>query len=196
MLYKLYSSGGAWLEAGTLCNALQHVRREGRCEEVREDMVPRHHPAYSAPPDTSQHGHPGTPPGTWVAHVVGFPDFFTLQTSHLPSQRTCCRALYSVPASNHAPPELYSLYSIIQRCILYSYTAYTLYDTGYSTSYTITLCKDQVAFHSRTAQQSYIELRRRKRDHTSALDWQVLRRSARRVARSTVQSESQVHMSL
>ena len=36
MLYKLYSSGGAWLEARTLYNALQHVRREGRCEEVRE----------------------------------------------------------------------------------------------------------------------------------------------------------------
>ena len=36
MLYKLYSSGGAWLEERTLHNALQHVRREGRCEEVRE----------------------------------------------------------------------------------------------------------------------------------------------------------------
>ena len=47
MLYKLYSSGGAWLEARTLYNALQHVRREGRCEEVREGMVPQHHPAYS-----------------------------------------------------------------------------------------------------------------------------------------------------
>ena len=53
MLYKLYSSGGAWLDVRELYNALQHVCREGGCEELREDMVPQHHPAYSAPPDTS-----------------------------------------------------------------------------------------------------------------------------------------------
>ena len=117
MLYKLYSSGGAWLDARTLYNALQHVRREGGCEEVREDMVPQHHPAYSAPPDTSQH-HP-TPPGS--------PMLLASRTSsHLPSRRTCCRALYSVRGSNHAPPELYSLYSIIQHyTALYSVVYYT-----------------------------------------------------------------------
>ena len=49
-------------------------------------------------------------------------------------RETCCRALYSVPSSNHAPPELYSLYSVIQRCILYSYTAYTLYSAIQSPS--------------------------------------------------------------
>ena len=128
MLYKLYSSGGAWLEARTLYNALQHVRREGGCEEVREDMVPQHHPAYSAPPDTSQH-HP-TPPGS--------PMLLASRTSsHLPSRRTCCRALYSVRASNHAPPELYSLYSIIQHyTALYTIQLYSLYIIQH---YTITL---------------------------------------------------------
>ena len=54
---------------------------------------------------------------------------------------SCCRALYSYLTSNHAPPELYSLYSFIQlytalytSCILYSYTAYTLYSTIQSPS--------------------------------------------------------------
>ena len=113
------------MDVRELYNALQHVCREGECDEIREDMVPQHHPAYSAPPDTSQH-HP-TPPGS--------PMLLASRTSsHLPSRRTCCRALYSVRASNHAPPELYSLYSIIQRCILYSYTAYTLYSTIQSPS--------------------------------------------------------------
>jgi hypothetical protein len=54
---------------------------------------------------------------------------------------SCCRALYSSLTSDHAPPELYSLYSVIQRytaytacCILYSYTAYTLYSSIQSPS--------------------------------------------------------------
>ena len=55
-------------------------------------------------------------------------------SSPLPSRRTCCRALYSSLTSNHASPELYSLYSFIQRCVLYSYTAYTLYSTVQSPS--------------------------------------------------------------
>ena len=84
-------------------NALQHVRREGRCEEVREDMVPQHHPAYRAPPDTSQH-HP-TPPGLPMVSA-------SRTSSHPPSRRTCCRALYSFLASDHRSPELYSLYSV------------------------------------------------------------------------------------
>ena len=117
------------MEEGTLYNALQHVRREGGCEEVWEDMVPQHHPAHRAPPGTSQH-HP-TPPGllmVWASQT----------SSHPPSRRTCCRALYSSLTSFHHSPELYSLYSIIQRCILYSYTAYTLYSTIQSPSVTFT----------------------------------------------------------
>ena len=54
---------------------------------------------------------------------------------------SCCRAIYSSLTSDHAPPELYSLYSVIQRytaytacCILYSYTAYTLYSSIQSPS--------------------------------------------------------------
>ena len=39
-------------------------------------------------------------------------------SSHPPSRQTCCRALYSGHTSDHRSPELYSLYSIIQRCIL------------------------------------------------------------------------------
>ena len=69
------------MEEGTLYNALQHVRREGGCEEVWEDMVPQHHPAHRAPPGTSQH-HP-TPPGllmVWASQT----------SSHPPSRRTCC----------------------------------------------------------------------------------------------------------
>ena len=78
--YKLYSSGGAWLDVRELYSALQHVRREGGCKEVREDMVPQHHPAYRAPPDTSQH-HP-TPPG--------LPMVLASQTSlHPPSGWLC-----------------------------------------------------------------------------------------------------------
>ena len=40
------------------------------------------------------------------------------------------------PVPNHAPLELYSLYSVIQRCILYSYTAYTVYSAVQSPSVT------------------------------------------------------------
>ena len=53
-------------------------------------------------------------------------------------QKASCRALYSSLTSNHAPPELYSLYSTIQRCILYSYTAYTVYSAIQSPSDTQT----------------------------------------------------------
>ena len=49
-------------------------------------------------------------------------------------QKASCRALYSSLTSDHASPELYSLYSVIQRCILYSYTAYTVYSTIQSPS--------------------------------------------------------------
>ena len=105
------------MEEGTLYNALQHVRREGGCEEVWEDMVPQHHPAHRAPPGTSQH-HP-TPPGllmVWASQT----------SSHPPSRRTCCRALYSSLTSDHHSPELYSLYSIIQHyTALYSVVYYT-----------------------------------------------------------------------
>ena len=56
-------------------------------------------------------------------------------------QKASCRALYSVPSSNHAPPELYSTLQLIQLytalykdCILYSYTAYTVYSAIQSPS--------------------------------------------------------------
>ena len=67
---------------------------------------------------------------------------FRLYSRLYSKKRAVERYLYSVPSSDHAPPELYSLYSqliqlytalysVIQRlykdCILYSYTAYTLY---------------------------------------------------------------------
>ena len=53
-------------------------------------------------------------------------------------QKASCRALYSTLTSNHAPPELYSLYSVIQRyTALYTIQLYSLYSIQ---RYTITLC--------------------------------------------------------
>ena len=52
-------------------------------------------------------------------------------------QKASCRALYSVPTSNHAPPELHSLYSFIQHyTALYIIQLYSLYSIQ---RYTITL---------------------------------------------------------
>ena len=83
-------------------------------------MVPQHHPAHRAPPDTIPH--------LLGCSWCGLPGLLhTRLHCHAASRRTCCRALYSRHASDRAPPELYSIYSFIQRCILYSYTAYTVY---------------------------------------------------------------------
>ena len=72
------------------------------------------------------------------SHV--FQDFFTPGFTATPSV-TNCRAIYSSLTSNHAPSELYSLYSVIQRytalCTIQLYSLYSIQ------RYTITLCIGQ-----------------------------------------------------
>ena len=50
LLYDVWDVWAVWavwpyIGVRPCVNAVWHVRREGGCEEVREDMVPQHHPS-------------------------------------------------------------------------------------------------------------------------------------------------------
>ena len=79
--------------ASPLYRGIQQFCGEGGCEEVREAMTPQHHPAYTAPPGTSQH-HP-TPLGALMVPP-------SRTSSHPPSRQICCIRRYSGLALSRA----------------------------------------------------------------------------------------------